>query len=172
MRGYRDTTIPNTISFRYMKDRWDGDVIERPRVEMRLSNGDKFFRLIMLVDSGADTSFIPLEVAEILELKLGEIKKSRSASGPFETTSASCEVELIRRGKAIPLGNMNFIIPTKKVDDKNIMSYALLGRIPFFNYFDITFRENLRKIILRKPKRKIPLQTEVHETKQIKAIAK
>ena len=83
MRGHRDKKIPNTASFRYMKDRRDGRVIDRPRVEMQLSNGDKFFRLVMLVDSGADTSFIPLEVAEILELKLDGVRTSRSASGLF-----------------------------------------------------------------------------------------
>ena len=64
---------------------------------------------------------------------------------------------------------MNFVIPTKKLDDGNVMNYALLGRIPFFNYFDITFRENSRKIILRKPKIKIPSQTGVRETGQTKA---
>ena len=152
-----------------MKDRRDGKVIERPRVEMQLSNGDRFFRLVMLVDSGADTSFIPLEVAEILGLKLDGARTSRSASGPFKTTGASCKVELIRRGKAVPLGDMNFVIPTKKLDDGNVTNYALLGRIPFFNYFDITFRENSRKIILRKPKIKIPSQTGVRETGQTKA---
>ena len=110
----------------------------------------------MLADSGADYPFIPLEVAEILELKLGEKKTSMSVSGPFETTNASCKVELIRRGKSIPLGDMKFIIPTKKIDDENMMSFELLGRIPFFNYFDVTFRENSRKIILRKPKNNIP----------------
>jgi hypothetical protein len=36
----------------------------RPRVEIRLYNKDNVVRLVMLVDSGADTSFIPREVAD------------------------------------------------------------------------------------------------------------
>ncbi len=172
MRGFRERKIPNTISFRYVKDKQDGKIIARPRLEMLLRNGDRVFRLVMLVDSGADTSFIPLEVAEILELKLGEVKTSRSASGPFETTSATCQVELVKGGKPIPLGEMLFVIPTKKLDDENITSYALLGRGPFFNYFDITFRENDGKLILRKPKGR-PRQEPVRPSvKQLKAKVK
>ena len=62
--------------------------------------------------------------------------------------------KLVKRGKPISLGEILFVIPTKKLDDQNITSYALLGRSPFFTYFDITFRENSGKLILRRPKGK------------------
>jgi hypothetical protein len=57
-----------TLTFKYVRDTLEGKIVYRPRVEIRLSNGDRSFRIAMLVDSGADTSFIPLEVAEILNL--------------------------------------------------------------------------------------------------------
>jgi hypothetical protein len=52
------------------------------------------------------------------------------------------------------LGQIAVIIPTKKIDDYGyIDTYALLGREEFFRKFDITFRETIRKLILRAPKR-------------------
>lgn len=172
MRGFRDIKIPNTITFKYVTDKRDGKTIKRPRVEILLKNGDKVFRLVMLVDSGADTSFIPLEVAELLELKLGEVKKSRSASGPFETTNSTCEIELVKRGNNIPLGQIPVVIPTKKIDDTDVSSYALLGRFPFFSFFDITFRENSGKLILRKPKKKFNYKPPTSSIKEVKAVTK
>ena len=103
----------------------------------------------MLVDSGADTSFLPLEIAEILELKLSEKSHtSRSATGPFETKHASVEAEILRGDTCIPIGAIQVIVPISKLNDRYITSYALLGRNPFFKKFDITFRDKNRKLIL------------------------
>lgn len=107
----------------------------------------------MLVDSGADTSFIPLEVDEILDLDLTKRKTSRSASGPFETSITSAYAELVKGTELIPLGMVVLIVPTDKIDDENLDNYTLLGRKEFFRKFDVTFRENIRKLILRPPKR-------------------
>lgn len=169
MRSFREKNIPNAITYKYVKDKQNGKIIPRPRIEIILNNGGKVFRLVMLVDSGADTSFIPLEVAEILELKLGASQTSRSASGPFETAPSKCHAELAKGNTMIPLGEIQLIIPLKKIDDQNIMSYALLGRRPFFNFFDVTFRENSLKVILRKPKDPIPKKIKQPEFKQVRA---
>ena len=146
-----------TLTFRYVNDRFEGKVVARPRVEIRLSNGDNSFRIAMLVDSGADTSFIPLEVAEILDLKLSDKKRSRSASGPFETALSIVKAELIKGTQKIPLGQIAVVIPTRKLEDEpgNLDTYALLGRKEFFRKFDITFRETTSKLILRPPKRSV-----------------
>ena len=102
------------LTFKYVKDSFEGKTIPRPRVEIRLKNGDKTFRIAMLVDSGADTSFIPLEIAEILDLKLSEKNnKSRSASGPFETKESIIEAEIIKGNTTIPIGKMPVIVPIK-----------------------------------------------------------
>lgn len=156
MRGFRDREKPKVITFKYVRDKFNNIIVPRPRVEIVLRNGEKVFRLVMLVDSGADTSFIPLEVAEILELKLGKTHTSRSASGPFETAQSQCHAALAKGISVISLGDLPLTIPTQKIDDQNVLSYALLGRRPFFNLFDVTFRENSLEIILRKPKDPIP----------------
>jgi len=94
---YRPHAIRGAITYKYIKDKYEGKVIPRPRVEIRLRNNGKTFKLAMLVDSGADTSFIPLEIAEILDIKLDEkIKTSRGASGPFKTRAGKVGAELIK----------------------------------------------------------------------------
>ncbi|SRR5690606_10432603 len=144
--------MSRTLTFKYVNDRYDGKLVPRPRVEIRLINGTNIFRIAMLVDSGADTSFIPKEVADILQLRLSEPKTSRSASGPFQTAHSTVKAELIKGGGSIPLGEIPIIVPLKSIDNNNLESYALLGRFPFFRQFDVTFRETTRKLILRSPK--------------------
>ena len=55
----------------------------------------------MLVDSGADTSLIPLEIAEILELKLTDKRISNSVSVPFKTMLSEVSAELLKGLKVI-----------------------------------------------------------------------
>jgi hypothetical protein len=83
--NFRGNHRKPTLSFKYIKEKHKESYVYRPRVEIRLSNGNQSIKLVMLVDSGADTSLIPLEIAEILELKLTDKRISNSASGPFET---------------------------------------------------------------------------------------
>jgi len=110
------------LTFKYVNDKHDGRTIPRPRVEIRLTNGVKAFRIAMLVDSGADTSFIPKEVADILDLKLSDPKKSRSASGPFETANSKVSVELIKGNQKISLGEMPITVPLKSIHSTNLES--------------------------------------------------
>lgn len=64
----------------------------RPRIEVRLQHGEKQFHTAMIVDSGADVSLIPAQVAEVLELDLGESTRSIGAAGKFSDRPS--EVEL------------------------------------------------------------------------------
>lgn len=131
-----------------MPERYEGKVVFRPKIEVALKNKGKAIRLVMLVDSGADTSFLPLEVAELLELKLSEKTHiSRSASGPFETKHALVQAE-IRRDARLPIGTLRVTVPVSKMDEKYAMNYALLGRDPFFKKFDVPFRDGSRKLVL------------------------
>ena len=141
-----------SLVFKYVNDVYDGKLIPRPRIEVRVSNGRNNIRLVMLVDSGADTSFIPLEVAEILQLHLGATKTSRSASGPFSTRHGEIKAEIVKGNQLIPLGKLPVNVPVKKTQDHNFLSYALLGRIGLFTQFDVTFREKTKKLILKSPK--------------------
>lgn len=148
--------LPNgALTFKYINDQHKGVSIPRPRVEIRLKNGKNSFKLAMLVDSGADVTLLPLEVAEILELDLNpkDIIDSSSASGKFQTIGRVVNAELIKGIRSIDLGLMPVRISLQKSHENLSNSHSLLGRSHFFKKFDVTFRENTFKIILKKPKK-------------------
>lgn len=63
-----------TISFRYKTvKRPDGTEVRTPSIPILLEGKEKFETLALL-DSGADISAIPKDVADILGLKLGSKK--------------------------------------------------------------------------------------------------
>lgn len=152
---FRDKLPNGALTFKYIKDQHKGIVVARPRVEIRLRNGDNSFKLAMLVDSGADVTLIPLEVAEILELDLSSknMIESSSASGKFQTIGREVNAELIKGTRNIDLGLMPVRVSLQKSHEGMSNSHSLLGRSHFFKKFDITFRENTFKIILKKPKK-------------------
>lgn len=144
---------PKSFTIDYTHDVIIGEPVFRPRISTRMQNGDKSFRTGMLIDSGADMTFIPLVVAEILELELSnETYTSHGASGPFQTKKSEMELWLAPGGKEeYPLGSIPVIVPVKKIsDDAGVeISYCLLGRNPLFIEYDITFQESQRRVSFR-----------------------
>jgi len=147
---FRNKDIPNSLVFKYSKDSHNSHVVYRPKVEVRLSNGQESITLVMLVDSGADMSLIPSYIADILNLKITEKRTSESASEKFETGVSEVHIELKKGNRRIKLGKMPILVTLDA--DKNLNTNLLLGRNNFFKKFDIVFRENTLKILLKKPK--------------------
>lgn len=109
----------------------------------------------MLVDSGADISMIPFDVAEILQLKLPEDTiQSYAAAGQISVKKSEVEVWILLHKKEIRLGRVPVSVPIPNKDqkgqdddqqEKNI-NFPLLGRKPFFEMYDITFQESRQKM--------------------------
>jgi hypothetical protein len=143
----------NKFSFRYSKEQWKGKLYARPRVEAVLRAGDREFRTLMLIDSGADVSFIPAAVADILKLDLSEeVTRSRGVSGWFETRSGECEVSLVARRGVLELGKIPVIVPVVDLDEEEgtSLDYCLLGRDPLFTRYNIHFKQRSRLIVAKK----------------------
>jgi len=123
-----------------------------PLVHIRLKNKDNSIRTDALVDSGATATFIPIELAEILELELPEkTSDAVGAGGTFSTYA--CEIDQIDvlKGTRIfcSIKNMRISIP-KKLD---VIPHSILGRDSIFWKNDITFRERKQHTIFRDPKK-------------------
>ncbi len=143
----------NRYSFRYTKEEWKGRLYARPKVEAILRNGDNEFRTLMLIDSGADISFLPAVVAEILELDLSEkTNRSKGVSGWFETRSATCEGSLVAKRGVLNLRTIQVIVPVVDCEEEegSSVDYSLLGREPFFTRYNIHFKQRNRLIIAKK----------------------
>lgn len=143
----------NRFSFRYTKEEWKGKLYARPKVEAVLRNGDNEFRTLMLIDSGADVSFIPAAVADILKIELSEEKmRSRGVSGWFETRSGECGASMVAKRGILDLRTIPVIVPVVDIDEEegSSLDYCLLGRDPLFTRYNIHFKQRSRLIIAKR----------------------
>ena len=98
-------------------------VVARPKIEVAFRKNSSIkdpetnpeIRVYGLVDSGADISFIPKQIAEILKIELDPktIKTSKSASEEFKTYRANTHLEIFYQGQRIPIGEIETAIPEK-----------------------------------------------------------
>ncbi|MHB1868754.1 MAG: aspartyl protease family protein [Nitrososphaerales archaeon] len=103
----------------YTRDFIGGMEYFRPRVSVRLQNGQNSFRTSMLVDSGADISLIPLDVAEVLQLELSEDTKNNiGPSGKFEVKKSDVELWIAIGRKELCLGRIPVTVPLKRLVKK------------------------------------------------------
>lgn len=135
---YLSYTLPN------------GAHIRLPMVHVRLSHGDLSLSTIGLIDSGSTTTFIPLELAEILSLPTEKQESAIGAGGSFDNTIRRVNIALLKgRTTFAEFSNFPAYVPT----DPDRVPYVVLGRDSVFREFDITFRENKQRFILRGPKK-------------------
>ncbi|MGQ0639146.1 MAG: hypothetical protein ACT4N1_07375 [Nitrososphaerota archaeon] len=135
-------------------------VTARPKIEVvfRKNSGVKNLdtnpemRVYGLVDFGADITFIPRQIAEILKLDLDEKTKktSKSASEDFITYRTTIYVELIYDGIHIPIGDVETAIPEKSASSKDVEKMILLGRNSVFSQYVITFNDPAKAMEFRK----------------------
>lgn len=140
-----------SLTFRYKKVRRPNNTeINSPSIPIILSGKEGKYRFIALLDSGADISVIPIEVAEVLGLELsGNKEEARGIGGKVPTIETKVNLE-IGRGHE----NYNLTIPIKVIlienEDADYELPVLLGRAGFFDNFSITFNQKENKIILKK----------------------
>jgi len=125
-----------------------------PLVHVRIKHGGESLRTIALVDSGATCSFLPRDIADLLDVEFpSETRESVGAGGLFQTYL--CEIDMIEvlKGTRIctQFKNIKVFIPV----EYDAIPYAILGRDSIFLEHDITFREHRQHTILRQPKKKV-----------------
>lgn len=147
MAEYR-ISIPRTpIKCRYLVYRFHGRPIFLPLIHVRLVSESNAISSIGLVDSGSTVTFLPYELAELLDLPhLLEDTESIGAGGPFSTFIAKLHrLQLIKGTKIIS----NFVdlqvhVPT----EPDRIPYVILGRNSIFDRFEVIFQEKKNTLIL------------------------
>lgn len=139
-------------------------IVARPKIEVsfRKNSGTKDLetnpeiRVYGLVDSGADITFIPRQIAEILKIELDEKteKTSKSASEDFTTYRTRVFMEIIYDGMHIPIGDVETAIPEKPASSKDVEKMILLGRNSVFAQYVITFNEPSKGMEFKKIQQK------------------
>ena len=102
-----------------------------------------------LLDSGATLSFIPYEIAEILDVipQKQTLIDVETAGGPSRFFPVRLKKLSVFAGGEIlsEFVNPAVLVPTDRVND---LPYAILGRDLFFKRFHVTFMEKKKKVIL------------------------
>ncbi len=111
---------------------------------MTLSGSATKFDFMVLIDSGADISAIPKQIAELLGLDLSaEKEETFGISGSVPAVESKIRIEF---GK--PHERYSFDIPVKVI----LADYdfpPLIGRKVFFDKFVISFKQNEGKVELK-----------------------
>ncbi len=134
------------------------NAIKRPRIEIAMRKSqdpidpstNPEFRTFGLVDSGADISFIPRSISEILRLDLDDatIKTTESASGEFETYRTSMYLEIIYEKQRVGVGVIDVAVSKTDRLTEDLEKQILIGRRGLFDEYKITFNEADKTISL------------------------
>ena len=136
-----------SLTFKYKRVKRPNDIeIKSPSIPINLSGEGNKYQFIALLDSGADISVIPKEVAELLNLNLsGEREEARGIGGKVPAIQTRINIEISKAHESY-----SYNIPVKVIlDGKDEEVPILLGRAGFFDKFIIIFNQNEEKIILK-----------------------
>lgn len=138
-----------TIVFKYKRiDRPEPFHSEHlPAIPLTLIGIKTKLDVIGLLDSGADFSFIPKDVAEVLGLELSaEPEDIGGISGNVKAVRTQMKVN-INKGNESYTVSVGVYVPTASMDSDFPI---LIGRDGFFENFKITFIEADKKINLKR----------------------
>ena len=133
------------------------EVVRRPKIEVVFRKNaspatqtNPEFKGYGLLDSGADITYIPKKIADLIKLNLDRstLKETTSASGSFKTFRNCVYIELVFKKTRIPIGYVDIAISDSQIG--NDEDKILLGRNGIFKEYEITFYESDKKIGMKK----------------------
>jgi len=135
------------LSFRYKSiKRPKGNVVKAPHIPVNLiTKSSMSIEVIALLDSGADVSVIPQDIADLLGVDLTKEKEiSRGIGGEVEVINTKIKIN-IKKGHE----NYDFLIPVQIIMGDSKVP-VILGRAGFFDKFKITFDQANEIVSLKK----------------------
>jgi len=134
------------ISFNYHRmPNKKGTDVRTPTIPVVLGGNSSFpMKVLALIDSGADVSIIPKDLAEVLNLDLSKkTHVSFGICGKMKVKNSRMRIVVEKnREKYV------FVIPVQVILDYDVP--IILGRQGFFDKFVITIDEKNKKVKLKK----------------------
>jgi len=128
------------------------EIIFRRFAETKHPEKNREIKLNALIDSGADYSFLPLEIATLLRLDIDEPDQTISTIiGDTKVYQSKVHVEIpLHKKRPIVVGNVEtFVLPEMIKGKKPPEDLIILGRKDFFDMFEVTFHEPSKRITLK-----------------------
>ena len=114
---------------------------------MRLKSENNAVSSVGLVDSGSTVTFVPFELAEVLDLPhVEENRESIGAGGTFSTFIARLHHLQLIKGSTIISDFVNLFVHVPTEPDR--IPYIILGRDAIFKRFEVAFRERSNQMFL------------------------
>tara|TARA_Y100000310_G_scaffold301013_1_gene337114 strand:+ start:367 stop:798 length:432 start_codon:yes stop_codon:yes gene_type:complete len=135
------------VSFKYKTiKRPDDQEVKTPSIPVTLiGNSPIRIEFMALIDSGADLSIIPQDVAELINLDLsGEKDKSRGIGGEVEVVNSKMKIHIEKKHERYLLE-----VPVQVVLGESKIP-IILGREGFFDHFKIIFDQRNERILLKR----------------------
>lgn len=134
------------MTFKYkLTKRPDGSTVKTPSIPLLIAGKNDTFQVIALLDSGADVSVIPKDMAELLGMNLNkESHESFGIGGAVNSISTNMSI-IVEKGHE----RYSLNIPVLVILDEYSFP-PLLGRDGFFDYFIVTFEQRNQRISLKK----------------------
>lgn len=121
---------------------------KRPKIPIIINYKGSRIETLGLLDSGSDLTIFPKDVAEALGMNLsGNKTEIKGIGGSIESITENVSITVDNRKEKVTIPSMNVRVSTSK--DSPIRD-ILIGRMPFFEYFDIEFKENAKRVIMKK----------------------
>ena len=151
--------------FRYKSERFKNKqgkevTVKKPRIEIFLRKDSSppnpstnpEYRSYATVDSGADFTFIPKQIADILQLDLNEEKKEGiiTVAGKSFAYRSEAYLEIMYKKNRVPIGFIEVLVTEGDASQPYIDRLFVLGRFGFFDKFEITFNESEQNFVLRR----------------------
>lgn len=138
----------------YTKLAWEGHSDSIPMLPVILSWGKRTLKTKMLLDTGAGVSFIPPWMARELRLDIDRSERvAPGAGGDMRVQSSKVNIQpavLDTRRRPARRRLMEFVLVTA---DDDSLPFPMLGRHPFFNWYNVEIREKDDLFILKERKK-------------------
>src|SRR3989338_2768976 len=136
------------IVYKYVHvPRHDGTLRKAPYISVSIrDSADKLIEVVALLDSGADVTVVPKDLALLLGLKEDELETNTRGIGgstKVKKTKLSFRVKGERE-------SYHLTVPALVLQNPDEDVPLLLGRNGFFEEFHITFKQAEEKVILKK----------------------
>jgi hypothetical protein len=136
-------------TFRYTSVQWGEQHDRSPMLPVRLSWEGKALKTKMLLDTGATISIIPPWIAEVLGLTVtGDPFDANGAGGTLKVRRSQVDIQVPRRGMADADQTVR-LLPILVTVEPDAIPYGVLGRDPFFKWFEVVFRQAEEEVVLR-----------------------
>ena len=146
------------LVYKFKKEKLDdGNYASRPRILVELSGPDGALMVPALIDTGCDTTVVPEEVAKIIGLRMdGQVSRIYGFLESNEVIIGKSNILFLGKEyrQSVKLRDVPILI-VKKTQESGDEGEIILGIEGIFDAFEITFRKNQNKIILKETKTKI-----------------